>query len=149
LTAGLEVWERSPLFGHGPASFAYSTGRGGQAHNLYGQTLSEVGAMGFLAFLAMVVCYFWNWREARRHALADPMVPAANNFPYQVARAVGLIIILLLGLGWSGHILFRYNWQWLAAFSSVALACLRVRATTAAQQGPYCWSDYAPLPGQG
>ncbi len=153
LTAGLEVWERSPLLGHGPASFAYSTGRGGQAHNLYGQTLSEVGVLGAVAFLTLVGCFFWNWHEARQHALAGA-APPAGNFPYQVARAVGLTVVLLLLLGWSGHILFRYNWQWLAAFSTVALTCLRVRA--AGQEGLAPWPDhagqqvvYAPLPGQG
>src|SRR5262249_17003152 len=50
---GIYVWAQSPLFGYGPASFAYSTGRGGQAHNLYGQVLSEMGIVGAVALLGL------------------------------------------------------------------------------------------------
>ena len=139
---GIRVWEQSPLLGHGPSSFAYSTGRGGQAHNLYGQALSEVGAAGAVALLAMVICFFWNWREARQRALAD-CLPLTSNFAYQVSRVVGINIILLLVMGWAGHNLFRYNWQWLAAFSTVALACLRVRTASAAPRAA------CPLPDPG
>jgi O-antigen ligase len=134
---GIRVWEQSPLLGHGPASFAYSTGRGGQAHNLYGQVLSETGVVGAAALLALVVCFFWNWYEARRRALADVTVPLTSNFAYQVSRAVGINIVMLLVMGWAGHNLFRYNWQWLAAFSTVALACLRVRTTAVEQRDGY------------
>jgi O-antigen ligase len=125
---GIRAWEQSPLLGHGPASFPYSTNRGGQAHNLYGQVLSELGVLGAMGLLAMVVCFFWNWYEARRRALAETGVPITSNFAYQVSRVVGINVIMLLIMGWAGHNLFRYNWQWLAAFSTVALACLRVRA---------------------
>jgi O-antigen ligase len=144
---GIRVWEQSPLFGHGPASFAFSTGRGGQAHNLYGQTLSEVGLAGAAGLLAMVVCFFWNWREARRLALAEQAVPLTSNFAYQVSRVVGINIILLLVMGWAGHNLFRYNWQWLAAFSTVALACLRVRATAAESYATYALPALLPARG--
>lgn len=131
---GLEVWQRSPLFGHGPASFAYSTGRGGQAHNLYGQVLSEMGLLGGVALLAMVVCFFANWAEARRRALGDPLTPVSSNLAYQVSRAVGINVVLLLVMGWAGHNLLRYNWQWFAAFSAIALHCLRVRSAAPAPQ---------------
>lgn len=120
---GLYVWQQSPLFGHGPASFAFSTGRGGQAHNLYGQVLSEMGLIGAVALVGLLLCFWKNGREARaiRHDTGLP----SSDFAYQVSRAVSLNILLLLVMGWAGHNLFRYNWQWFAAFSAVAVACLR------------------------
>jgi O-antigen ligase len=128
---GVHLWQRSPLFGNGPASFVHATGKGLQPHNLYGQVLSELGLAGVAGLAAMVGCFFWNWRESRRLALADPSCDPGNDFTYQVARAVGINVLLLLALGVAGHNLFRYNWQWFAAFSAIALHCLRVRAATA------------------
>ena len=55
------VWEQSPLLGHGPASFDYSTGRGGQAHNLYGQVLSELGRGGLFDRIDA-----WFWRQEQK-----------------------------------------------------------------------------------
>jgi O-antigen ligase len=130
---GIRVWEQSPMFGHGPSSFAYSTGRGGQAHNLYGQVLSELGLFGAVALLALVLCFAWNWWEARRFALDERWNRLETNFSYQVSRAVGINVLLLLVMGWAGHNLFRYNWQWFAAFSALALGCLRVRAAGPAE----------------
>jgi O-antigen ligase len=124
---GLEIWQRSPLIGYGPASFAYSTERGGQAHNLYGQVMSELGLLGAVALLALVACFWLNWRQTRRLV---PQ-PQPNDFAYHLSRAVGINVVLLLVMGCAGHNLFRYNWQWLAAFSAVAVYCLRKRAELA------------------
>jgi O-antigen ligase len=137
---GIRAWQESPLFGHGPASFVYATGREGQAHNLYGQCLSELGLLGALGLLALVVCFLLNWLEARRLALSTPGTQLGSDFTYQLSRVVGINILLLLLMGWAGHNLFRYNWQWLAAFSALALACLRARAAGAEQ-------EVAPAPG--
>jgi O-antigen ligase len=123
---GIAAWQKSPLLGHGPASFAYVTGRAGQAHNLYGQTLSELGLMGGLSLLGLVVCFAWNYLECRRYYRRDGGPPA--ELPYLVCRSVGLCVLLMLLLGWAGHNLFRYNWMWLAAFQAVALHCARTRA---------------------
>ncbi|MFO0930457.1 MAG: O-antigen ligase family protein [Gemmataceae bacterium] len=128
---GLYVWQQSPLLGHGPASFAYSTGRGGQAHNLYGQVLSEMGVVGAVALLGLVVCFWRNWRTAgrlqREHAIPT------NDFAYQVSRALGFNVVMLLVMGWSGHNLFRYYWQWFAAFSVISVHCLGIQAAAQAQ----------------
>jgi O-antigen ligase len=142
---GIAVWQQSPLFGHGPSSFAYATGRGGQAHNLYGQVLSELGLNGAVALLALVVCFFWNWIEARRRAGRESHTPLTTNFPYQVSRAVGINVILLLVMGWAGHNLFRYNWQWFAAFSAIALYCLRLRAASGEQAAYAVPADPYPV----
>src|SRR5262249_25925672 len=131
IVLGVHLWQRTPLVGIGPAAFVHATGKGLQPHNLYGQVLSELGLCGVLGLAAMVGCFFWNWRESRRLVLADPTCDPANDFTYQVARAVGINVVLLLVMGAAGHNLFRYNWQWFAAFSAIALHCLRVRAATA------------------
>jgi O-antigen ligase len=131
LEEGIRVWQESPLFGHGPASFQYSTGKKFQAHNLYGQVLAELGIMGALALLLLVICYTLNWLESRRWAArAGDRVP---SFATLVSQAIGLNIVLLLVMGFAGHNLYRYNWQWLAAFGAIALHCLRHRPAVVPQ----------------
>ncbi|MBY0232260.1 MAG: O-antigen ligase family protein [Gemmataceae bacterium] len=137
---GLKVWAQSPLFGGGPATFAVTTGRGGQAHNLYGQTLSEVGLVGAIGLGLLVMCFFRNWGEARRLTGAVGGGPP-GDFAYQAARALGFMCVLLLVMGWAGHNLFRYNWPWFAAFQACAVHCLRQRHAEAwAWQPRLAWA---------
>jgi O-antigen ligase len=140
---GIRIWQRSPLIGEGPASFPYSTGRGGHSHNVYGQVLSEMGTMGAIAFLLLVACFVANWLETRALKLTD-WLPRERDFPYQVSQAVFINLLLLLVMGWAGHNLYRYNWQWFAAFQAIALHCLRTRARVASS-GAYS-SPLYPMP---
>ncbi|HVS37578.1 MAG TPA: O-antigen ligase family protein [Gemmataceae bacterium] len=126
LIYGFEAWQQSPLLGYGPGGFKYVTGREGGAHNLYGQTLAETGALGALGLTGLVFCFWRNAREASRFHRSNPDQP--RNFASHAARAVGLCVILLLFLGMAGHNLFRFYWIWFAAFQTVALHCLRRRA---------------------
>lgn len=135
---GMYVWQRSPLLGFGPASFALSTGRGGQAHNLYGQVMSEMGLVGGLALLAIVACFLFNWRESRR--LAVQTGTPETDLTLQIAQAVGVNVLLLLVMGWAGHNLFRYNWLWFAAFSAISVHCMRARLASREQAD---WHDAA------
>lgn len=136
---GFYLWGLSPLLGFGPGGFAYCTGKGMQPHNLYGQVLSEMGTVGGVALLALVLCFWYNVREMRRlHPHGTPLPFAA-----QVTRSVGFIVILLLALGCAGHNLYRYNWLWFAAFSAVSLHCLRRQAARAPQ---YAYYPVAPAP---
>ncbi len=121
LMDGLQLWEQSPLVGVGPAAFGNATGRGYNAHNLYGQVLGEMGMLGAVALAGLLWAYAANGREARRRARAFRGSP----LPADVCRSVSLTILLLLLLGCAGHNLYRYNWLWLAAFQAVALGCLR------------------------
>jgi O-antigen ligase len=120
---GFHLWDASPIVGIGPGAFLYATGIGFNSHNLYAQVVSEMGAVGAIAFVGMLACFFLNWRETRR--LYRNQSP---DFLYHVSRALALNVFLLLLMGWSGHNLFRYNWLWFAAFQAVALHCIRVRA---------------------
>ena len=54
-------------------------------------------------------------------------VPAPTDLPYLVARSVFLTVVLMLLMGCAGHNLYRYNWQWFAAFGAIALHCARTR----------------------
>ncbi len=133
---GIRVWLQSPLFGHGPATFAISTERGGQAHNLIGQVLSETGLAGALGLLTLIACFFLNWAEARRLVGAEGSGPT-DDFAYQVVRALSYCIVLMVLMGWSGHNLFRYNWQWFAAFQAIAVCCIRRRVPARAPARAY------------
>jgi O-antigen ligase len=127
LEQGIRVWQESPLFGHGPASFVYSTGQKFQAHNLYGQVLAELGVLGALSLLFLVFCFARNWAESRRRSRAHGA--AAPSFAALVSQAIGIVVVLLLVMGFAGHNLYRYNWQWFAAFGAIALHCLRCRGS--------------------
>jgi O-antigen ligase len=126
---GFHLWDANPILGIGPGAFLYATTAGYNSHNLYGQVVSEMGAVGAVAFLAVLACFYLNWRETRRrYRNRQP------DFLYHVSRAVSLNVLLLLLMGWAGHNLFRYNWLWFAAFQAVALHCIRLQST--AQETP-------------
>jgi O-antigen ligase len=134
---GLELWQESPLVGQGPGSYPVASGSGFQAHNLYGQVLSEMGLVGAVGLFGIVLCFGLNWLETRRlrqqsdqwEVLFDPEgSPRPPGFAYLLSRSVALTILLMLLLGFAGHNLYRYHWQWFGAFQAIAVCCLRVRA---------------------
>jgi hypothetical protein len=126
LTDGIDLFEQSLLLGIGPSAFPLATGKGFNPHNLYGQVLAETGLAGTTAFLFLLVCFWQNWREARRLYRDHPDWP--KDFAWHTCRATGMAVILMLLLGMAGHNLYRYIWIWLAAFQTVALHCAREKA---------------------
>jgi hypothetical protein len=62
-------------------------------------------------------------------------VPA--DISYHVCRAVTINMFLMLLMGWAGHNLYRYNWQWFAAFQAIALHCVRARAESCSRASAY------------
>jgi O-antigen ligase len=126
LVDGVRLWTESPVFGFGPGTFGRAAGHGWQAHNLYAQTIAEVGTLGALAMLGILAGFAVNACEMRAICLAEPALK--NCFARQVSQSVSLIIVLLLILGCGGHNLYRYNWMWCGAFQAVALHCARERA---------------------
>ncbi len=132
LLDGIKLWERSPAVGVGPGAFGLATGSGMNAHNVYGQVLGEMGTVGVVALAGLLWSFRANAKEARRRRLAAP----GPDFPAEVARAVGLAVVLMLLQGIAGHNLYRYTWVWLAAFQAVALRCLRTRLAPAPAFGP-------------
>ena len=126
LMAGVRLWSTSPLTGTGLSTFKALSGREGAAHNLYGQVLSEMGLIGIAALVGLLLAFRANSMEARRFYRRHPEV--APDFPYHVSRALSMAVLLLVLMGWSGHIMFRYNWLWFGAFQVVTLHCVRQKA---------------------
>jgi O-antigen ligase len=125
---GLDLWERFPISGVGPGAWRIATGRKIEAHNLYGQLLGELGTVGALAFLFMLAALFVNYRKLGRLIRAHSTDPKADPL-HHLMQAMALSTLLLLFEGMFGHNLYRYNWVWYCAFTSVALAAVRQRAT--------------------
>jgi O-antigen ligase len=134
LLDGIKLWGKSPLTGFGPGSFGKAVGHGFQAHNLYGQTLGELGSLGALALAGMVLAFLLNGLESRRRHRGYPA--GQVDFPYEVSRAVSVCVILLLIMGCGGHNLYRYTWLWFGAFQAIAIGCMRKRILPA-QGGAY------------
>ncbi len=126
LVASMDLFQKNPVFGTGPATFAVASGYELQAHNLYAQTLSEMGIMGVIALLGMVICYWLNSREIERVYREHPWWE--KDFSYHVGRITWLAVVLLLFMGAGGHNLFRFNWLWFAAFQMCALHIAKKRA---------------------
>jgi O-antigen ligase len=125
LLDGISLWERSPVFGFGPAAHGLAMGHGFQSHNVYGQVLGETGTLGALAFLGVVICMIANGLEAR--SLKRKLAGEAGKFPANLSAAVLVAVLILLVKGYSDHNLYRYNWLWFGAFQAIAVNCLRIR----------------------
>jgi O-antigen ligase len=128
---GVQLWLTSPLTGTGLSTFAALTGREGAAHNLYGQVLSEMGLIGFTALAGLLLAFRGNAVEARRF-YRDHRERRAD-LAYHVSRALSMSVLLLILMGWAGHIMFRYNWLWFGAFQVATLHCVRARAAALAR----------------
>ena len=123
---GMRNWQEHPVTGVGPGCNGLAVGHRMQAHNLYGQLLGELGTLGGLSFLFVVICFTSNTMELRSLLLAGS---APNAFSARVITSVFITVILLLLLGWGGHNLFRYIWLWYGAFQAIALNCVKQQAT--------------------
>lgn len=126
---GIGLWGRSPAFGIGPGAFGQATGKGFQAHNLYGQILGETGTLGALAFLGLLTCYMLNRREVRRLQREDES--DLGRFPSDLSNAVLISVTLLLIKGWGDHNLYRYTLVWFGGFQAIAVRCMRERVSNA------------------
>lgn len=111
---GYELMKSSPILGYGVGSFKMARGKVGgevglQPHNLYGQLMGEMGMLGIVAFGALLLSMItYNLRIIRQRG---DMAPFAN--------ACLMSITLLLVNGYASHNLYRFNWLWIAAFTSI------------------------------
>ncbi len=120
---GIRIWQERPLLGAGPGAFMAARGIELQAHNLYGQVLGEIGSLGAIAFVAVVVGFLLNFGETRR--IKKQMETDASCYSMDVSFAIMVSVLLLLVGGLGGHNLYRYTWLWFGAFQSIALYSLR------------------------
>jgi O-antigen ligase len=122
---GLSLWAANPLTGIGPGAWRPATGSLVESHNLYGQVLGETGTLGGVAFLAMLGCFWVNWRRLRSARKAYP--EWGNDLPFQVSSAVATGVFLLLFMGNFGHNMLRFTWLWYGGFLIIARYCVRRR----------------------
>jgi hypothetical protein len=130
LLTGLELWGQYPATGCGPGVWIPATGNTIESHNLYGQLVGEMGTLGLVTFVAVLLCFRSNLRWIRRTYREHP--EWGHDFLYHLAGAVGWGILLLLFEGNFGHNLFRYSWLWYGGFLVIARYCVQQRLSTAA-----------------
>jgi O-antigen ligase len=121
---GLRLFDQYPLTGVGPGAFGEAVGHQMQAHNLYAQTMAELGLLGLASLALMTAMFVWNGIEMKR-LYRQNRWPV--DFPARISGATVLAVLLLLAMGAGGHNLYRYNWLWFGAFQVIALHCARSR----------------------
>lgn len=118
---GWKLFLRRPVAGYGPEASSIArlevrdvrSDRGEiiyvQLHNLYAQLLSELGIIGALLFLSMIVLYLNQLRELRSVIAKDRQSQLIR------AEAELLIYLLLVFLlyGMVSHTLYKYYWFFL------------------------------------
>ena len=125
LKIGLDLYGKNPVTGIGPHAWKPATKRDLESHNLYGELLGEMGTLGAVTFLFILVCFAINWRRFRNAYQQHP--EWGRDFLWEVNAAIGLGVILLLFEGNFGHNLFRYSWLWYGGFHMIALYCVQQR----------------------
>lgn len=113
LIRGLELYSQYPLFGVGPGGFKYVSGNDLQAHNLLGQTASEVGTLGLFSFVGILFCTFRNLKKKRCTNQYTASCSYENNL---IIATKDAFLVLLIG-SFFGHTLFYSWWLFLGAVS--------------------------------
>jgi hypothetical protein len=131
LKIGLDLFERNPATGIGPHAWKPATKRELESHNLYGELLGEMGALGALTFLFILAGFAINWQRIRKAYRHHP--EWGHDFLYEVNAAIALGVVLLLFEGNFGHNLFRFSWLWYGGFHMIAVYCVRQRMKGAVQ----------------
>ena len=122
LATGYELWMSMPATGCGPGAWRPTTHSKIESHNLYGQTMGEMGTIGVVGFGSILICYAVNLYRMKRYQRLHP--EHWNDFVYDLAGAVGMGIFLMLFEGNFGHNLFRHNWLWYGGFLIIARHCV-------------------------
>jgi hypothetical protein len=129
---GWENWEKSPIWGVGPECHGFATGEGFLSHCLYGQIPGELGSLGIIAMLFLVLCFFMNhfqilqnYNYLKRKGLEKECV-----FCLRLSTAIVSSILLLLVFGAGGHNGYRFHWIWFAAFQALATSCINEKVNT-------------------
>ncbi len=126
--AAFQMWRDHPVLGIGagefPANYRTYAAKIGldarserNAHNSYLQTAAEMGTLGLLAFLGMIVTALWCGLRARSRLLAQGLTSAAGCTEALVAGLVGY-----LGAAVLLHQAFPlYLWAWLGLLGGTLL----------------------------
>lgn len=122
-TSGLTLLEQQPLLGSGPNSMREIYGH--MPHNLYGQLLGELGLVGTLAFVMILISIALNAIDAVKivqHSMHEDNV---DTLAFHTVVASGVSILLLAIMAWGFNFLFWHVWLWFGGFQVVALQLLK------------------------
>ena len=118
------VFLENPIVGVGIGCFASLNGtRWGlwfPTHNLYTEALSEMGIIGTLAFLILIIYIYKNLNRSLLYLTDNRM---ENSFLYHLTMGLKVYLTIRLVVGFFGHDLYR-NWWFLAAGLSVVIVRL-------------------------
>ena len=136
---GWKNWSKSPIWGVGPGCHGKATGEGFLSHCLYGQIPGELGTLGILAFLILLVCFGLNHFRISSDLkfLKSRGREKEGKYLYLVSLGIVSSIGLLMVFGLGGHNGYRYNWVWFAAFQAVAVALMSEKVRLIRQQELY------------
>lgn len=127
--AGLEMWTHRPLLGMGPDRFPHVLeqsytgyvlpGSGARAaHSLYIQAIADLGLVGTLTLLALVISFLRLNAKTRKLALASPS-GGRRSFEYCLAAGLDLALVGYLIPGAFLSVLY-YPHLWILLGLSVA-----------------------------
>lgn len=86
-----------------------------QLHNLYGQIMAELGFVGLLIFLAMIVVYYQQLQKIR----IDEDAGSADWRHFRQVMMMAMFVMLLYGM--FTHSLYRFHWMVLFACHNVLM----------------------------
>jgi hypothetical protein len=134
--AAIEAFEEKPLLGHGAGTYQFSWYKlrtipqpVHDAHSLYLEAFAELGLVGGLLVLAMVLTLLWTGFSAWRHA------EGARRELYAALFAVSLGFAVCAGLDWLWEIAALGFVFFLASGALVAGRCAQLRRRQAAANG--------------
>jgi O-antigen ligase len=115
---GVRLLQRHPITGAGAGNFSKARQlvrekpleEELEAHNLYGQLMGELGGIGIISFIFFIFSII---------RLNITVIANKVSGLSPIAWACIITIVLLMINGMAGHNLYRYNWLWIAAFSSI------------------------------
>jgi hypothetical protein len=136
---GLANWQSSPIWGVGPDCHGMAIGNNFLSHFLYGQIPGELGTIGVVAFLLLLVSYVTNHLEIANcyKYMKKRGYGKECEYCYAVSIATLGSVALMLFLGLSGHNGYRFTWIWVAAFQAIALSILKTKTTNIEQKERY------------
>lgn len=143
--AGLQMFWAHPLTGVGPGNFAAVVGQFSKipepliAHNTYVSVMAEMGLLGILLFIGVIVATFISLERIRRSSLGQGMVLIAATAE---ALEVGLFGFLVAAFFVTAE---THRFFWLMVFVSMALPPLARRRRSGARSSPV--THEAGLPG--
>ena len=114
------VFLKYPLVGCGLDSFyqirGLLFGRWQQTHNLYMQVLTDMGIVGFVSFIYLLVT-IWKYIVFIKHRLK--INREEKSYLYRLATAIQMFLIMRLTVGMFGMDLYENYWWLMAGFSAV------------------------------